>query len=281
MLYIQLGGGIGNILFMVANALSISIDQDVDVIFSNNTISCTKRKQEDIWFKTILSFIDKVNKKPKIDKVYKELSFNYNKIPVFEKNKTIELNGYFQSPKYFNHNKDIIIDCILETFDFEIKDIFKKLLKNYSGKSQLCSIHIRRGDYVKLQHMHPLQKDEYYLKAINYIKQKNKNIKFIVFSDDYQYCSNHKIFKNFLMANKIIEKLRNQFNTNLSDDLLELLLMSMTDHQIIANSTFSWWGSYLCDNNNKLVVAPKVWFTPGNRVVKDYSDIYTNNMKLF
>ena len=261
-------------LFQLFNGLSLSIDNDCDVVFSNTTSSITKRKQENIWFETLFSFIDVIRNKPKIDKVYNENGFNYKKIQKIPNNKTIEIKGYYQSEKYFQHNKESIIPFILETFD----DNIKKHLLTKINYDNTCSVHIRRSDYLKLQHCHVVQNNDYYIKAINKMKKKvDKDCKFIIFSDDYKFCKNNPLFKDYLFGDDIINDLRSNINTNLSDDLLEMFLMSLTHHNIIGNSTFSWWGSYLNQNQNKIVIAPKQWFNPKGGP-KNWDDIYTKDM---
>jgi hypothetical protein len=171
--------------------------------------------------------------------------------------KNVKINGYFQSEKYFINYKK------------EIKDLFKIddetnffLLKKYSNIISLdtCSIHVRRGDYLKFPNIHPTQNIEYYNKAVGYI---GENKHYLIFSDDIEWCKNNLNFiknKTFIFGNS---------------DFQDLYLMSLCKNNIIANSTFSWWGAWLNNYKNKVVVAPELWF--GNEVNYNTYDLIPNN----
>jgi len=107
------------------------------------------------------------------------------------------------------------------------------------------SIHVRRGDYTNLQHIHPLQSIEYYENAYNIIDDKSINV--LVFSDDIEWCKNNIKFENITYI---------EGETNIVD----MYIMSLCTHNIIANSSFSWWGAWLNNNKNKKVIAPINWF---------------------
>jgi len=111
--------------------------------------------------------------------------------------------------------------------------------------TSMVSVHVRRGDYLKLSDHHPACTLEYYDKAMS----KFDGCKFLIFSDDKKWC-----LENFNKENCEIS-----FN---SDAVEDLQLMSLCDHHIIANSSFSWWGAWLGRNKDKKVIAPKEWFGP-------------------
>ena len=176
------------------------------------------------------------------------------------------MHGYFQSYKYFENNKQIILDLL------EIDNpAFKSSVKNIDF-SNSCSIHIRRGDYVKIAQTnplnpHPLQSINYYKQAINII---NAN-KYFVFSDDIAWCKeNLKDERLFFIDYS--EKNLNYF----SSDLCELQLMSLCSNNIIANSSFSWWSAYFNTNESKKVVAPKTWFS--NEYIKIISEFNSDKV---
>ena len=268
MLYSQLKGGLGNIFFIVALLKSLSIDRKKNFYISNNTQSCTKRNEETKWINDVLKSVKKVSKRPGEIKVrYNEKKFSYNPIP--ETKHGLELNGYFQSEKYFKHNKTEIIKLFTEYKN----NIIEKLNNKLPDNKNTISIHIRRTDYLKLQHAHVVQDDEYYKNALEILSKKldfktpidlNNEYTFVIFSDDIEWCKKHTLFmpfKNilFMSGNSAIE---------------DLYLMSMCTHNIIANSTFSWWSSYLNTNNDKITVAPKKWFNPNYIKEEEYKDIY-------
>jgi hypothetical protein len=115
----------------------------------------------------------------------------------------------------------------------------------------LISMHYRRGDYaenLETTKYHGMPDSKYYSKALQYISERQNNLKVLVFSDDKDWVTKSvKLPITF----EIIEGL---------EDIEELILMSHCKHNIIANSTFSWWGAWLNENPEKIVIAPKRWF---------------------
>lgn len=154
----------------------------------------------------------------------------------------INLMGYFQTEKYFKH----IRNEILSDFEFldQIQDTVNSFLNQYKNVEKV-SVHVRRTDYVEKSQFHPLQSLDYYYRAMNSFN----DVMFFVFSDDIQWCKEQDIFnaKNIIFPS---------FN----DQYIDFCMMSMCDHNIIANSSYSWWASYLNKNPNKKIIAPSVWF---------------------
>lgn len=155
------------------------------------------------------------------------------------------LRGNWINEKYFEDVKEELINtlCFPEITDSENLNIMKEI-----NQSNSVSLHIRRGDYVGSS-MLKLE-DDYYLNAVNYIAKKtgDKNMRLFVFSDDSEYVKKHfKYLKNAVFVTN------NKGNNSFRD----MQLMSMCKHNIIANSTFSFWGAYLNSNKEKIVIAPK------------------------
>ena len=149
------------------------------------------------------------------------------------------LNGYFQSEKYFEKHKNSLID--LFCFD-DYKDKALHFLRNIEGTK--TSLHFRRGDYTSYQSVVCLLDEEYYTPATHYFKDTT----FVIFSDDLN------------LAKEKFNK-PNMFVFDSEDEVLNMTCMSLCDNNIIANSTFSWWGAYLNKNKNKKVIAPRKWFS--------------------
>jgi hypothetical protein len=157
--------------------------------------------------------------------------------------------GFYQSETYFKPAKDIILE------EFTLKKPFSSQAQNISNNIALqpmpVSLHIRRGDYVsndRARKHHGLCSLEYYQEAVERITGKVKNPLFFVFSDDIAWAKqNLKLDNATFVSNPEIR------------DYEELLLMSQCRHNIIANSTFSWWAAYLNKNAKKMVIAPKQW----------------------
>lgn len=128
-----------------------------------------------------------------------------------------------------------------------------KLLSALRITDNTVSIHIRRGDYLKAKNYIGLCGHEYYSSAINYITENVKSPQFIIFSDDIDWCKNNM---SALIAG--YEVVYVDWNSG-KDSPLDMLLMSSCHHNIIANSTFSWWGAALNSHLDKIVCAPKIW----------------------
>ncbi len=170
------------------------------------------------------------------------------------------LDGYWQSEKYFKDKEENIRQ------EFSLKKPFQaeagKISAQMEATENPVSIHVRRGDYVSKKHLneifgvcHP----EYYEKAVAFVAGKTSHPVFFIFSDDIAWVKeNLKIqFPAVFVSKSEIE------------DFEELALMSECRHNIIANSTFSWWGAWLNRNPEKIVIAPKKWFNHPSLNTKD------------
>jgi hypothetical protein len=170
----------------------------------------------------------------------------------------LNLEGYFQSEKYFVFCKDLI------RWYFEPKNT-ERIKAKYGNvlSSKICSIHVRRGDYITADDYFFHCDLSYYQQGINHIPADY----FLVFSDDIPWCKNafHIFKQNFIFVED-------------NADIEDLFLMSMCNHHIMANSSFSWWGSWLNRSEDKIIVAPKKWFGP--KYSHDTKDLYTSNMTL-
>lgn len=160
---------------------------------------------------------------------FREVGFTYVPIP-YQPN--MNLYGFFQSEKYFADCKDLILDLLTPITKFGIK---------YDH----TAVHVRRGDYANLKEEYVQLDMAYYQKAMETISSKF----YVIFSDDISWC------RTVFNGNNIIFS---EGRTPAED----LALMATCEHQIIANSSFSWWGAYLNKNPSKIVVAPQKWFGP-------------------
>lgn len=190
--------------------------------------------------------------------------FNFNKEYLEVKN-DVYFDGYFNSYKYFENIKEEI-KKIFRFPEFKDEKNIGLLLK--IKESESVSIHIRRGDYLSGVNLNICDKN-YFENAFNYIKNTvaNLNIRIFIFSDDIEWCRNNL---NFL---KDYENIFVDWNKK-ADSYKDMQLMSECKHNIIPNSTFSWWAAYLNKNPKKIVVAPKYWFknvkTTGDRCEKGW-----------
>ena len=157
------------------------------------------------------------------------------------------LSDYYFEGAWANYEYLVGIEDILMN-DFKFKDGLSEKNKEYLKKiSESCSvsIHVRRGDFVK--YGYSLTTEEYYLKAIETIKNKTDDPVFFVFSNDHDYC--RSLFEGKIRY-EIVE------GNDDRDSFRDMQLMSNCKHNIIANSTFSFWGAYLNKNPGKIVIAP-------------------------
>jgi hypothetical protein len=251
---IQLNGGLGNMLFQIATTFSTALKQNKK-FYCDEMMGVCPHRSYTYYTENILRKIT-FDKKTNVQVVYPENNFSFSPIPNLESN--VELKGYFQSEKYFYENRNDILEL------FQPSEKTKKKVDEFFNQhslSETCSIHIRRGDYTHLSDFHPLLDINYYEKAINIVGQ---NINFLIFSDDLEWCkSNLSFIKNKTFVNEF-------------EDFEQLYLMSLCTHNIIANSTFSWWGTWLNKNENKKVIAPSLWF---GRKLSHYNtnDLYCKN----
>jgi hypothetical protein len=167
----------------------------------------------------------------------------------------VDLFGYYQTEKYFKH----IEDEIRKDFSFS-SELRSECLEFISSlKSEVISLHIRRGDYVTNPN-HPVQSLEYYQKALALLPQ---DLPVLVFSDDFKWCNEQSIFSDdrFMIAQK-------------SSVDADLCMMSACTYHIIANSSLSWWGAWLADSEK--TIAPKNWFA-GRCINYNTDDLYCSD----
>lgn len=235
MISAHLMGGLGNFMFQIAASHDLAVkNKDECIIFDKPLI--TVHGKLETYKNNIFHKIKFINKSHK--NVYEDMNCNYKPI-VYQKD--LIIRGYFQSEKYFD--RKTILDLYKmddESFIF-IKNNIKELFEE-----ECVSIHVRRGDYVHKQERHPVQSMDFYNNAISHF---NKNYKFLVLSDDINWCKQN--FKNNNI--KFIENL---------PDYIDLNIMRLCKHNIISNSTFSWWGAWLNENQDKKIISPKNWFGP-------------------
>lgn len=170
--------------------------------------------------------------------------------------------GYFQCEKYFLDISDEIRNIF--TFpEFKSNDIINKKWANKISKCENpVFIHIRRGDYVELNGGWLLEQ-EYYRRAVKYIKKHIKNPAFFLFSD-----ADEDYIKNNLDIGCDFEYIGTH-NSKENQNFRDMQLMSLCKHAIIANSSFSWWGAWLIKNPNKIVCGPSPWIEYDSEIICD------------
>ncbi len=269
MIVLRMAGGLGNQMFQYAAALQLAtrvktgVSFDLsdyafhpDRSFSLDVFGIQKNEYRQTWPLRMMSRVKLFRRrgwdqiKPKL-KSYLEPHFHYD--PNFEhlRDQTY-LIGYFQSEKYFSD----IRQELRSVFQFKIKrpDLtmaFEKEIKSTNA----VSIHIRRGDYVsnpKTLEFHGLVSNDYYLAAINKMQEARGHCTFFIFSDDPDWARNWAT--NHVPNGSIVISSAEMYDSD------EMYLMSQCKHHIMANSSFSWWASWLNTCPNKLSIAPQSWF---------------------
>jgi hypothetical protein len=235
----MLAGGLGNFMFQVAAAYAYAKRYDRTVGFSaqqargphKGALEYEKNvfKNIDLWF----------NRNGDVIQLH-ENGFHYTDIPNHPEREVL-LTGYFQSEKYFKDFEKEIRELFM-SYDVELSNEIKGLLAN----ENTCSIHVRRGDFLNHPNHHPVQNMNYFMKAI---KKMPKDCVFLILSDDIDWCKQN--FPDLPEKFRFVEG---------NKDYEDLYIMSHCKNNIICNSTFSWWGAWLNDNKNKIVVAPDKWF---------------------
>jgi hypothetical protein len=213
---------------------------------------------------------------PHFDIVYREPGFPFNEFPYDylknNNNVNIMLHGYFQSYKYFQENYDII--CRMLNVAEKRLDILEEVVDKYHSMKFLeksISMHFRLGDYKNLPDYHPIMTPEYYKKSLQFITSKLDYTPNVLY-----FCEDQDLES----VNETIQLLKNEFPTieferatNTLDDWQQMLLMSCCNHNIIANSSFSWWAAYFNANPTKIVCYPSLWFGRAMSDV-DVSDLF-------
>lgn len=246
MISCNLKGGLSNQLFQISATCGLAFENND--VFGFNFDNCYTPLQgfkSSKYKNNIYKNIPTIDNLP--SNIYNEPCFEYKKIPYCG---DMVLDGYFQSEKYFNEYRDRVINLFDLTYRLdEINEFFVKLPR------PITSVHIRRGDYLPLTDVFVILDKEYYISAMNVFQD---NGYFLIFSDDINWAKQN--FDN-----------KNLYFSESNDELFDFILMSKCDNNIIANSSFSWWASYLNKNKNKTIVGPKKWFNPISNL--NYKDI--------
>ena len=263
MITCNLMGGLGNQMFQIFATISYAIKNkqkfqflNVDTLGGNG---CTQRKTYwKTFFHRLQLFL--MNEYPKDIEILREKGFRFDILTNREllPNRNYLLYGYFQSYKYFQDNYASICKMIgLEEMKMKL---FEKL-KTMKNLNNCVSMHFRIGDYKKIQQYHPLATYEYYVNSLQFIQKQHPETKFTIL----YFCEDVDIED----VMEKVDKLEKEFpdysfirGENKLEDWEQMIYMSCCHHNIIANSTFSWWAAYLNSWSDKIVCYPEVWFGP-------------------
>lgn len=276
MIAIKLMGGLGNQMFQYAFGRKISLDKNtklaLDLTFFNNQAEVdTPRHYELDCYKINPKLITKQipDSKPLLYPLikrnyflhrYLEKAFPFNEEALGQPDETL-FQGYWQTEKYFLNIRDVLLNDF--SLAYPLSDENRAIEDSIKMQTSV-SLHVRRGDYVSnanANEFHGLKGIDYYIQAVKEIKEKiGTSFKLYIFSDDMTWCKENlsTIYEDIVYVDGD------------RPGYVDMWLMRQCNHNIIANSSFSWWAAWLNDNNSKVVVAPLTWFD--NQSV-DTSDI--------
>jgi hypothetical protein len=254
MIYCNLKGGLCNMLFQIAATKSLSIDNNTYCSFPNLISHLNYLNSDDLFNPKLKHSLEYLNLFDKLDhstiqQNVRVLNFPFEYIEIGKIEEDVLIDGFFQSEKYFKHNRQSILDMFIFNFELDVK-------YNFFKKNKITSIHVRRGDYINYPNHHPTQSLEYYSESVEILERETEL--FVVFSDDIDWCKENL-------------KLDNVIYIENEKDYIELYLMSICSNNIISNSSFSWWGAWLNKNENKKVIGPLKWF--GDAIKHSTEDI--------
>jgi hypothetical protein len=285
MVIVQLKGGLGNQLFQYSVARSLSEKQHSKVMLDLNVYNQTGLKPHEFYalnhfrinagvannfdleffysnntFKKIQRKIMRLTGTGSTKQIYEKKWFVFEP-DIFTHTGNVYLHGYWQSEKYFRSIKNII------RAEISLKDpLTQKTLmvsKEILSKKNTVSLHIRRGDYVtdvQTYNTLGLCSLDYYKKCISILRKELGDLNIYVFSDDLIWVKKNLVFDfplHFVDHNDIEYSYEDMY------------LMSLCEHNIIANSSFSWWGAWLNKNENKKVFVPQKWTVDAKSVYPD------------
>lgn len=265
MITVRLSGGMGNQMFQYATGRALAVKYDVplrlDTTYlldrtprSNFTfreydldVFCVQAEvissQKSSWQLKVEKIKNKLLRPRGVEK-----SFSFDPT-VLSWGPEVTLQGYWQSPKYFSEIEDVIRADF--TLNHPLPENTKTLLAEIQSTASVA-IHVRRGDYVG-HAFHDIDLGQsYYDAGLRHITSKHAIEKIYAFSDDIEWCKTNLHFD--IVTTFVGPEYAGQKGEE------HLMLMSACRHFIIANSTFSWWGAWLCTNSEKIVVAPRQWF---------------------
>lgn len=260
MITCNLMGGLGNQIFQIFATISYAIKSRNQFKFLNvSTLGGGSTTIRNTFWNTFFNKLKPflVDNIPQPIHVIREKDFTFNELPIYEMvGQNCLIYGYFQSYKYFHENYEMI--CRIIGLGKMKDNILQKLNLNDEYLKNCVSIHFRLGDYKKIQDFHPLATYEYYKNSLNFIKNKSKESYNILY-----FCEDTDIDE----VTTMIIRLGNEFpdykfirGDNKLEDWEQMLFMSCCHHNIIANSSFSWWAAYFNFWPDKIICYPSVWF---------------------
>lgn len=272
-------GGLGNQLFQIYTTFAYGIKHNVKIIYPYYYEIANRHTYWDTFLKNLTFFTTKftghtiTNRTLSNFEKFNESGFGYCEIPSFGDRNTL-LNGYFQSYKFFDEFKEKINLCIqIPKLKVEIREKYKTYFQTDDDIS-IISMHFRLGDYTIKRYYHPVMSYEHFEKSLieimsRKIKTSKTRVLYFCEKEDNEY-----VLGKIHQLNQVFPEIEFVKVNDELDDWEQLIVMSLCDHHIIANSTFSWWGAYLNDSETKIVCYPNTWFGEYYEHKYDASDLF-------
>jgi hypothetical protein len=279
----KLMGGLGNQLFQIFATMAYGIKTKRKIVFPYSESLNTGIQRKTYWnnFLSSIKMMTTYNKKHEIENamIYRyipcsEKGFGYDTLPYYNDQKEIILTGYFQSYKYFESEKEVLLKLV--RFNHHQDAAYEEFGTTYLNSNDYkISMHFRLGDYKNIQECHPLMSYEYYENSLSYLCEKRGGSNKITV---LYFCQK----EDNKVVQSIVDRLMTKFphvdfckvNDNI-DDWKQLVLMSCCNDNIIANSTFSWWGAYFNNKPSRIVCYPSKWFGP--RIDHNTDDLFPSD----
>jgi hypothetical protein len=267
-LELKLVGGLGNQLFQYATGRSLCIGQHVPYLLLNTEsyqsdpfgrklgllhFKVKGKVVKNDFLRSMLRKGTRLNSMLSRSLLYSNIEERGLKLHRLQDNMKLltSLNGYWQSEYYFKDIRSVLLE--------EITPIECPAFPEWQRRENTVAVHIRRADYLKERGFGALN-EQYYHDAMSLIRQKAASPVFVFFSDDVPWCKERFRDESFIFCQE----------EDWSKDYLQLFLMSKCRHQIIANSSFSWWGAWLNCHQEKIVIRPERPFEDETLMYESY-----------
>lgn len=276
-------GGLGNQLFQIFTTFVYGMKTQRKVILPYTDVLNTGVRRPTYWtnFLSNLVVFTTKNEKNGVSlsdlnyfSQYNEIGFRYNPL-IHHQVPSIMLTGYYQSYKYFDNDKEFLFKLIQLS---KQKDMVRDKYLEETNDKNTISMHFRLGDYKYIQDKHPLMPIEYYRNSLTHISKNitNENQTVVIFFCEKE--DNDVVFSMIELLSIEFPSIKTWTKTDDTiPDWEQMLMMSCCNYNIIANSTFSWWGGYFNENENKIVCYPCVWF--GKNAPNNTVDLFPSHWK--
>ena len=231
-------GRLGNQLFQYAMLKAVALK-------GNHTLKLPNLKNSDLKHFKVSCLELEESDLAHITKTFVDEPRFYFRPEVFEQCDFTNFHGYYQSEKYFKEFETQIRKDLI--FKEQVKNCAQDVVKKYKKEKPLVSVHVRRGDYLTIHNglFHTPCNKKYYQQAMDMFNE----VDFLFFSDDIKWCKENFSGKNILYSEG-------------NSGIIDFAAISLCEHNIMANSSFSWWSAWLNVSLNKQVVATSNWFGP-------------------